>query len=62
MPIEMLREYIGKKVTIVCAGGGMGFEGTIVRIEDNWIKLEGKKHIQIVNCDAVNYINIKKES
>ena len=62
MPTEMLRAYIGKKVTIVCTGSAMGFEGVIVRVEDNWIMLEGKKHIQIVNCDAVNYINIKKET
>ena len=61
MPVEMLQVYIGKKVTVVCSGAGMGFEGVIVKVEDNWLMLEGKKHIQIVNCDAVNYINIKKE-
>lgn len=62
VPVEMLRSYIGKKVTVVCSGAGMGFEGVIVKVEDNWLMLEGKKHIQIVNCDAVNYINIKKEA
>ena len=62
MPTEMLQAFIGKKVTIVSAGSTMGFEGTIVKIEDNWIMLEGKKYTQIINGDAVNYINIKKEA
>ncbi|MBR0121038.1 MAG: hypothetical protein IJM10_04540 [Clostridia bacterium] len=62
MPTEMLQAFIGKKVTIVSAGSAMGFEGTIVKIEDNWIMLEGKKYTQIINGDSVNYINIKKEA
>lgn len=62
MPTEMLQAFIGEKVTIVSAGSAMGFEGTIVKIEDNWIMLEGKKYTQIINGDAVNYINIKKEA
>ncbi len=62
MPTEMLQAFIGKKVTIVTTGSAMGFEGTIVKIEDNWIMLEGKKYTQIINGDAVNYINIKKEA
>ena len=61
MPTEMLRAYIGKKVTVVTAGSAMGFEGTLVRLEDNWIMLEGKKTTQIINGDSINYINIKKE-
>ena len=62
VPVEMLRSYIGKKVTVVCSGAGMGFEGVIVKVEDNWLMLEGKKHIQIVTCDAVQYINLQKEA
>ncbi|MBR3439357.1 MAG: hypothetical protein IKH13_07650 [Clostridia bacterium] len=62
MPTEMLQSYIGKKVTVVCAGSGMGFEGVIVKIEDNWIMVEGKRSTQIINGDAVNYISIKKET
>lgn len=62
MPIEMLKKYIGEKVTVVCSGSAVGFEGTIVSIEENWIMIEEKKNTRIINGDTVSYITIKKDN
>ena len=62
MPIELLQAYLNKKVTVVCNGQAIGFEGTLVKIEDNWLMLDEKKSIKIINGDDVNYITIKKEA
>jgi len=60
MPVEMLKEYIGKTVTIYCEGELGGFQGTILSIEGNWLKVEEKKHIRLVNGDMISQIRVVK--
>lgn len=60
MPIRILTDYIGKKVRIYIEGELGGFEATVLEIEENWIKVEEKKNIRILNGDMITQILISK--
>lgn len=60
MPINMIKEYIGKKVSIMISGEFGAFECTILEVEENWVKVEEKKQIRIINGDVISYISIVK--
>ena len=60
MPIEMLKEFIGKNCTITLFNEISGIQGTILSIEENWIKVEEKKKIRIINGDMIRDISILK--
>ena len=52
---ELIKSFIGKNVLIT--GTSSGVEGTITKIEDNWIEVEDKKGSkQLVNTDYVSCI------
>lgn len=61
MPVELIKEYIGKQVSIFVEGELGGFVGTIVSVEGNWLKVdEPKKYIRLVNGDMITQIRIVK--
>ncbi len=60
MPTEMLKEFIGKQCTISLFNDTFGVNGTIVAIEGNWIKVEEKKKIRIINGDIIRDISAAK--
>lgn len=60
MPVEMLKEFIGKTVTIYVEGELGGFVGTILSIEGNWLKVEEKKYVRLVNGDMITQIRATK--
>lgn len=60
MPVEMMKEFINKTVTIYAEGDLGGFQGKILAIEGNWLKVEEKKHIRLVNGDMVTQIKAAK--
>lgn len=60
MPVEMLKEFIGKKVTIYAEGELGGFKCNILSIEGNWLKVEEKKAIRLVNGDMILQIILAK--
>ena len=52
---ELIKTFIGKNVII--SGDSSVAEGTITKIEDNWIEVEDRKgKKQLVNCDSVSCI------
>lgn len=52
---ELIKSFIGKNVILY--GYSSGAEGTITKIEDNWIEVEDKKgKKQLVNIDYVSRI------
>ena len=61
MPTEMLKRYIGEKVNVMCSGSAVGFDGTLISVEENWIMIEERKNTRIINGDTITYITIKKE-
>lgn len=60
MPTDMIKPYIGKNVTIMLSGEITGFQCTVLEVEENWIKVEEKRQIRIINGDVINYILIAK--
>ena len=60
MPAEMIKEFIGKDCIITLISDSAIINGTIISIEDNWIKVEEKKKIRIINGDMVRDISTMK--
>lgn len=60
MPVGMLNECIGKEVTICVEGELSGFRATVLSIEENWIKVEEKNNIRIINGDMITQISVPK--
>ena len=49
MPMELLKEFIGQTCTVSLFNEISGVQGVILAVEENWIKLEEKKRIRIIN-------------
>lgn len=60
MPTELIREFIGKEVMITMYSEMSAVQGTIVSIEGNWIKVEEKKKIRLINGDMIKDISMKR--
>lgn len=61
MPKEMLKECIGKVCSIVLFSESFGITGKIVAMEENWIKVENKKEVRLINGDMIQSISIMPE-
>ena len=60
MPIDMLKECIGKEVIVCVEGELSGFKATVLDIEENWIKVEEKNNVRFINGDMITQIYIPK--
>jgi len=58
MPTEMMKEYIGQECTITLFNEISATRGTILAVEENWIKVQEKKRIRIINGDLIRDIAI----
>lgn len=61
MPQGLMKEFIGKVCTIILFNESFGVQGKIVTIEDNWIKVEEKNKIRLINGDMIRDISIAPE-
>lgn len=62
MPTELLKEYIGRDcIVITLESSGFETSGKLVAIEGNWIKVQGKKNLRIINGDMITEIMIVPE-
>ena len=60
MPTELLKEFIGKDCTVTLFNDIGGVQGRILAVEANWIKVEEKKRIRIINGDIIRDIALAK--
>ena len=60
MPTEKLKEFIGKNVITTLFNDIGGVQGKILAVEENWIKVEEKKRLRIINGDMIRDICIAK--
>ena len=58
MPAEMIKECIGKECTITLFNEISGVKGTIIAVEENWIKVQEKKKTRVINGDFIRDIII----
>ena len=57
----MIKEFIGKECVISLFNDISGCQGVLLAIEENWLKVEEKKRIRIINGDMICGISIAKE-
>ena len=61
MPQELMKEFIGKVCSIVLFNANFGFTGKIVAVEDNWVKVQDKREVRLINGDMIRDITIMPE-
>ncbi len=61
MSAEFLKEYIGTEVQVTMDGDLGYYKGILVSVEDNWLKLDTKKRVELLNGDMVKQVSIRKE-
>ena len=61
MPKELMKEFIWKVCSITLFNESFWVQGKIVKFEDNWIKVEEKNRIRIINGDMIRDISIVSE-
>ena len=64
MTAKMLSEFVDKDVTVRDAVNGGQFEGKLIAVEENWIKVERitKKGVisRLINLDSIASIEVKE--
>lgn len=61
MPTELIKEFIGKVCSISLFNEMTAFMGKIVAMENNWIKVEEKNTVRLINGDMIRDIKIMPE-
>ncbi len=59
MPTELIKEFMGKVCSISLFDTSFEIIGKIVGLEDNWIKVEEKDTIRLVNGDMIRHIKLR---
>jgi len=60
MDNEVLKKYIGKNCKISTGSYGSTVSGRILDIKDNWIEVETRKGIEIINAEFVQTLKISQ--
>lgn len=58
MPTELLKEFIGQRCTITLFNEFGGSVGTITAVEGNWIRVQEKNDVRIINGDMIRDIKL----
>ena len=58
MPKELIKEFIGKVCTIILFNETFGVQGKIVAVEGNWVKVEEKNKVRLINGDMIRDISV----
>ncbi len=58
MPTELLKDFVGKVCSIIMFGSISGMTGKIAAVEGNWLRLETKKDVQLINGDMIQNITM----
>lgn len=58
MPTDLIKEFIGKVCSISLFNESFGITGKITALEDNWIKVEEKDTVRLVNGDMIRDIKL----
>jgi len=58
MANEVIKKYIGYKCNISTGTFGASLVGKIVDVKENWIEVETKKGVELINAEFVQTIKI----
>ena len=53
MPKEFIKEFIGKTCSIVLFGEAFGITAKVISVEENWLKIEQKNNVRLINGDMI---------
>ncbi len=56
MANAMVEQCLGKLCIISTGSMGTSYQGTVIEITDNWIRLENKGVVDLINCDYIQSI------
>ena len=59
MPTELMKEFMGKVCAIALFNDCV--TGKIVAVEENWIRVEEKNKVRLINGDMIRDISILPE-
>ena len=60
MGTEVIKKYIGRTCKISTGTYGTNLTGKIVDVNENWIEVETKKGIELINAEFVQSIKINQ--
>lgn len=60
MTNELLKKYIGKNCLISTGSFGTSIIGNIMEVNENWIEIETKKGVELINSEFVQNIRVVK--
>lgn len=61
MPTELMKDFINKVCSITLLNELSGITGRIAAVEGNWIKVEEKNRVRLINGDMIRDIAILPE-
>lgn len=61
MPTELMKDFIDKVCSITLLNELSGITGRIATVEGNWIKVEEKNRVRLINGDMIRDIAILPE-
>ncbi len=61
MPTELMKDFIDKVCSITLLNELSGITGRIAAVEGNWIKVEEKNRVRLINGDMIRDIAILPE-
>lgn len=61
MPTELMKDFIDKVCSITLLNELSGITGRIAAVEGNWIKVEEKSRVRLINGDMIRDIAILPE-
>ena len=62
MASVLLEKLIGKVCVINTGSFGVGVQGTVVAVEENWLEIKTKKGVEMVNADLAVNIKVVKDA
>ncbi len=58
MTNELIKKYIGRNCMISTGSLGANTVGKILEVNDNWVEVETKKDVELINIEYVQSIRI----
>lgn len=58
MTNELIKKYIGRNCMISTGSFGANTVGKMLEVNDNWVEVETKKDIELINIEYVTSIRI----
>ncbi|MCK5763319.1 MAG: hypothetical protein KAH05_04300 [Clostridiales bacterium] len=59
MTNELIQKYLGKRCQVSTGSYGIKVIGIIIDVKENWIEIETKKGLELVNSEFIQNIKVK---